>query len=54
MVSVQTVAQMVDFYMDDAHTAERKEIVRLASAERMTTHERNLLLWYTVHAGGAA
>lgn len=50
MSHVQTVAQIVDFYMDDARAAERKEVVRLANVERWTVEEREVFLGYAREA----
>lgn len=46
MTFAQSVAQIVDFYMDDARAAERAEIIRLAEADSKDPEQQALLLGY--------
>ncbi|GJE97837.1 heme peroxidase [Phanerochaete sordida] len=46
MPFAQGVAQIVDFYMDDARSKERAEIVRLAQADSKDPQQQALLLGY--------
>lgn len=46
MTFAQTVAQTVDFYMDDERAAERAEIIRLAEADSKDPEQQALLMGY--------
>ena len=50
MTYAQAVAQIVDFYMDDARAAERAEIIKLAEADSADPEQKKLLLGYVREA----
>ena len=46
----KVIAQVIDFYLDDARAAERAEIVKLANRPSNDAEAKKLLLGYVLEA----